>query len=245
MKGIYIGISYATEQQNEVNKFVSELDKLNVNYFYDEQHPELFWGEFAPEILNKIYKQCNWVVAFVSNDYMKKSLPLFEMNNAFYYKMQDLENKKRFLPIIYDGVELPEYLDGYFYLKRDKYELDEIAKILVKKIQSNKKNTTLKSIVKTSLKSFNPHNWNISSDKNEKNFLVKHRGTYLFQFNYDKKAKIYYVLNQHDVLMAAIKCTTDIIKIYNYGLFFEALDEISTSYFKEKLIELWERYEKN
>ena len=131
MKKMRVGISYATEQQEDVNKFVDELKKLEINYLYDEEHPYLFWGEYAPEALSKLYENVDCVVAFISPEYLQKALPVYEMRIAFYKQIHSFDGKYNFLPILYDGAKMPDFYHGKFYLSREKYSIEEIAQILL------------------------------------------------------------------------------------------------------------------
>lgn len=248
MKSVRVGISYATEQQEEVKLFVKELKRLKINYFYDEEHPELFWGEFAPEVLNQIYEGLDAVVVFISSEYGNKPLPRFEMQTAFYAKLHADTGEKYFLPILYDGAQMPVYFHGYFYLPRKKYTIPEIAEILAKRLRTRKTSTpTIKTVVRQSLKKYES-DLEFVKLENSSDFTIKSRADKkinLLRFVYDKKQRLYYVLDAHDNIKAAMETLSQGVSVFNYGLFGSNVRELSYKDLQTHLTDLWSTYDKN
>jgi len=236
MKKLKVGISYATEQQVEVDEFVKELNKLNIDYFYDKEHPYLFWGEYEPAILADIYNNVDCVVAFVSREYLQKTLPRFEMQVAFIKQMETTDGSYYFLPILYNDVKMPNYFHGNFHIWRQKYSLSELAKIVGNKLKligkRNNEVVNFKSVVCKYAKSLN--NITVISIKKSKNFdilnnLDKNKS---LKFRYSKPTQEYFVYDVLDKLKAVLSPSANTIKIINYGL----LPGIAHEYSSDELL---------
>lgn len=238
MKKLVVGISYATEQEKEVDDFVLELKQLKIKYFYDKEHPHLFWGEYEPEILAEIYNSVDCVVAFVSQQYLNKTLPRFEMKIAFTKYIEAQDKSYYFLPIVYKDVKMPNYYHGNFHIWRDKYSLAQIAKIVDDKLKEIQKNndkvTSFKTLIRRTLK--DSKNLSVVCSNGSKDFniiLTTDKKSILFMFKYKLDSEEYFVYDYLQHLKAIIVPEKSSLKIVNYGF----LSSIATEYTYDKFAE--------
>ncbi len=242
-----VGISYATEQKEDVENFVNELKKLNISYFYDEENPDVMWGNYAPDVLSKIYRNFKCVVAFVSKEYLNKAYPRFEMFVSFHNNLHLNNDLPYFLPIVYENVNMPSFYRGFFYIQREKYTIEKIAEILNKKLNDtcidsshniNIKELFLKNTNKQqiTIEEFDTYNFTISPISNTNNTS--------YCFKYDLTHNLYYVLDKNDNLKAVIKIKdNNQIDIINYSLFASITNELSINEFMIKFKRLLESNE--
>ncbi len=242
MKKLTVGISYATEQQEEIDEFVKELTKLKINYFYDKEHPALFWGEYEPEVLANIYNNVDCVVAFVSHEYLQKTLPRFEMQVAFTKHLETKDGSYYFLPIVYNDVKMPDYIHGNFHIWRQNYTLSDLAQIVEDKLKLIIKRTnevvSFKKVICNYVKDIN--NISIFDNKNSNNFDIINNSddNKSLKFRYKKTTQEYYVYDMLDRMRAVLTMGAYTIKIINYGLLPGILTEYSTDKFLKELQEV-------
>lgn len=223
MKKLTVGISYATEQQDEINEFVKELKKREIKYKYDKEHPHLFWGEYAPQALSEFYNTVDCIIAFVSSEYLKKALPRYEMRIAFTKHIETLDDSYYFLPVVYKDVKMPEYYHGNFHIWRDYYTLSELADIVgnkLKQIQKRYKDIfNFKKSIERNLKDCD--SITITNIPNSKSFSIisSDKKTTIFKFLYKTQSQEYEVYDYINKLKAVITPESTAIKIINYGFF--------------------------
>lgn len=241
MKKLKVGISYATEQQAEIEEFVKELAKLEIDYFYDKEHPYLFWGEYKPKVLSDIYNNVDCVVAFVSREYLHKTLPRFEMEVSFMKQMETADGSYYFLPILYNDVKMPNYFNGNFHIWRQKYSLSELAKIVENKLKLiGKRNNDILNFKSATCKYARDLNNITIISKKSKNFDIlnnsnKNRS---LKFRYNRLMQEYFVYDALDRLKAVLSLSSNAIKIINYGLLPGIAQEYSFDEFLKELQEI-------
>ena len=240
MKKLTVGISYATEQQKEVDDFVLELKRRNINYFYDKEHPHLFWGEYEPEILSNIYNAVDCVVAFVSPEYLNKTLPRFEMKIAFAKHIETQDKSYYFLPIVYKNVHMPDYYHGNFHIWRENYTLPQLAEIVGEKLKQiqkyNDKVTSFKTLIGNTLKG--SEKLSVSSQKGSKDFCIiftTDPQSILYKFKYKLTSGEYFVYDNSERLKAVIIPDKSNLKIVNYGFLAGISTEFTFDKFAEQL----------
>lgn len=243
MKQLTIGISYSIEQEKDVFDFVEELKKLKLKYFLDKENNHLFWGEYMPEALNKQYRSFDYVVAFVSKEYLKKAYPNFEMEVSFHEQMH--KQNSYFLPIIYDGVTLPHYYRGRIGLKRNDYTIPQIAEILNKKISTRScDKVLLRDIIKKTIKQDSLLKEKLTLKGSCKDFMITtNKDNFcILEFQFDSASDSFEVKKEspHGQILAKIYFSqdTDKIKILNYNLFDSAINECDIIKFAELITEV-------
>lgn len=128
-----IAFSFASEQKEIVEKYKKELQRLGLNVFVDDDHPELFVFNYVPDILKQIYDDENTtMLIFLSEDYAKKEFPLYEGHIA-----SDRLIKGKNLGIIrIDDAELSWLPNSFHFFDIRKYDMSYICHAIYKAIKN-------------------------------------------------------------------------------------------------------------
>ncbi len=239
MTGEKVGISYATEQKEDVEEFIKELIKLDIPYFIDNENQDVLWGGYAPDILSKEYRSFKCVVAFVSEEYLKKAYPRFEMYVSFHNELHNTDSNPYFLPIVYENVKMPQFYRGFFYLPRSKYSIKEIAEILNKKLSKTKEDQVyfdkldkiILEMINELIESLNEYVCEII----DKDIIIKRKQDIKKVFlylKYDYNYSLYYILDEFNIVRASIcySSTNKFIFLNN-----SLLASVGNEYTKEEL----------
>lgn len=130
-----VGISYAGEDRETVEKVLLELAKRNVRTFYDRNVDEMahLWGEDLGEILPRIYlKQSRFFMPFISESYVHKAFPKFEFKRALERAIRS--DDPFIIPVRLDDTVFDLLSDNVACLDIRKISPEEIAEAVVTKL---------------------------------------------------------------------------------------------------------------
>lgn len=129
-----VGLSYAGEDREKVEKVLLELSKRNIRAFYDRNEKPMMWGQNAARILGTIYtERCRHFMPFISAHYVKKAFPNFEYEKALTKAIKTRE-PEFVLPVRLDGSKFDLLDESVIYLNYDEEGPEEIAKHLAVKL---------------------------------------------------------------------------------------------------------------
>lgn len=129
-----VALSFAGEQRAYVRRVFSELSKLGVDAFYDEDQVGALWGEDLTEHFQHVYSTAQYVVMFISADYVGKAWTKHERRTAIGRSIQ--EDSAYILPVRFDNAEVPGLNANAAYLEASKYSPEQLAEIICKKLVS-------------------------------------------------------------------------------------------------------------
>ena len=129
-----VALSYAGEQRKYVAEVAKFLSERNVRCFYDKDEEIKLWGKNILDVLKNIYggEQSNFVVVFISAEYVKKAFTKFELENALSHAIQ--QNQVYILPVRFDSTDVPGLPSTTTYIDlKDKNPAD-LSKMIIQKI---------------------------------------------------------------------------------------------------------------
>ncbi len=131
-----VALSFAGEDRHHAEALAEFLESGGYSVFYDEYEQANLWGKNIYEHLSSVYKdQARYCVMFLSKHYARKLWPNHERQSAQARAFE--ENKEYILPIRIDDTEIPGFLSTVAYLDLRSMSIEEIYKILVKKLSSS------------------------------------------------------------------------------------------------------------
>lgn len=101
-----IGLSFAGEQRQYVERVAEELDYRGIRVYYDAYDQANLWGRNLAEYFAALFQEkCRYCIVFSSKEYAKKMWPTFELENAL---KKVTEGYKNFiLPVKFDDTIVP------------------------------------------------------------------------------------------------------------------------------------------
>lgn len=142
MENEKINFDFALSFAGEDREIVSALNKLLINHgatvFYDEEFQHEMLGKELVQYLRNVYSsQCKYCIVFISDDYANKMWPgKVEWPSIISASIE--KDNEFILPILIDKIKLNGLPSTIGYLDIDKYSLDEISNILMKKLGYSK-----------------------------------------------------------------------------------------------------------
>lgn len=128
-----IGLSFAGEQRDYVEKVATALATENITVFYDDYEKVQLWGKDLYQHLNDVYKnRCEYCLIFISEDYGKKLWTQHELKSA--QTKAFTENKEYILPVKFDDTEIPGLNDTVGYLDGNSHTPEQIATLAIAKL---------------------------------------------------------------------------------------------------------------
>lgn len=132
-KRYQIGLSFAGEDRDFVEKVALELDQNGIRVFYDNFENDDLWGKDLYQHLNNIYKnECEYCIIFISSSYAKKRWTSHELKSAQTRAFS--ENREYILPVRFDETELPGLNETVGYISGSFKSPEEIAQLAMKKL---------------------------------------------------------------------------------------------------------------
>lgn len=129
-----IGLSFAGEDRNYVEKVAEKLKQLGVTVFYDAYEQVNLWGKDLYQHLNDVYKnKCQYCIIFISEHYAKKLWTKHELKSAQARAFN--ENKEYILPARFDNTEVPGINTTVGYLDCSKTSPESIAILATEKLK--------------------------------------------------------------------------------------------------------------
>ena len=131
-----IGLSFAGEQREFVDKVAKELSAKGVKVFYDTYEQSDLWGKDLYQHLNDIYRnKCKFCIVFLSKQYAEKLWTRHELEAAQARAFK--ENEEYILPVKFDETEIPGINPTTGYLSASNFDPKQIAEMAIKKLASD------------------------------------------------------------------------------------------------------------
>jgi hypothetical protein len=128
-----VAISFAGEDRSIAEDIARRLDAAGYSVFYDDFEAERLWGRDLPVELGKVYREgARFCVLLVSRHYKSKMWTNFERQYVISRLMSEHDNYV--LPIRIDDAEIPGLPPTIGYLSLERYSLNEILSLLLKKL---------------------------------------------------------------------------------------------------------------
>ena len=115
-----IGLSFASEQRDYVERVAEELNYRGVRVYYSAYDQANLWGRDLGEYFREVFQdKCRYCIVFASKEYATKMWPTFELENAL--KKTTESHKDYILPVRFDQTIIPGipytlgYLDAHSY----------------------------------------------------------------------------------------------------------------------------------
>ena len=132
-----VALSFADEDRIHAKTLAELLQSANVKVFYDSFEQSSLWGEDLYTYLADIYgKKAKYCVMFLSANYKSKLWTSHE--RKFAQERAFIENRAYILPIKLDDTEIPGIPTTISYLDLRVTPIDEVFRLLIKKLQSFK-----------------------------------------------------------------------------------------------------------
>ena len=121
-----VAFSYASEQEKCVSRVAHILREDGVRVFYAPDQEDEFLGEDMIVRFYRIYRyDCKYVVAFISDDYLKKDFTMHEASTAML--RQKSEGRNCLIPVCFNGATLPKLNPDVSRIHADGLNAVEIA----------------------------------------------------------------------------------------------------------------------
>lgn len=135
-------ISFAGEDRDHAGRLAELLKRDGFDVFYDKHEEADLWGKNLYEHLTDIYsKHGKYCVMFLSKHYAEKQWPSLERKAAQARAFK--EHEEYILPIRIDDTEIPGILDTVVYEDLRQKTIEEIYRILKKKLSPGKESLPL------------------------------------------------------------------------------------------------------
>ncbi|EQB64875.1 MAG: hypothetical protein AMDU3_IPLC00004G0453 [Thermoplasmatales archaeon I-plasma] len=122
-----VALSFAGEQRDYVRQVADELDNMGVKVFYDEFYEWKIWGKNMIEYFRNIYyKDSEFCMMFVSENYVNKAWPTHERHSAMDRQLDEF-GKNYILPVKFDCTEVPGLSTSVKFLDANKLTPQQIA----------------------------------------------------------------------------------------------------------------------
>ncbi|MEG3180658.1 toll/interleukin-1 receptor domain-containing protein [Sphingomonas sp. LT1P40] len=132
-RSFQVALSFAGEQRAYVRNVATALAARHISVFYDEFESNALWGKDGAEHFHQIYSRASqYVVMFISADYVQKAWTRQERRSAISRQMKD--DAEYILPVRFDHTEVPGLPDTLQYLLADRFTPAELALEIAKKI---------------------------------------------------------------------------------------------------------------
>ena len=131
-----IAVSFAGEQRDYVDKTVSACKALGLNVFYDRDKNNDWWGADFIRKQRQIYSsKTRFFVAFISNEYLGKPIPMDEFSSAMLTAVK--QGDGYILPVLIGNPDIPSDLlhPHIGYLRAESYTPEQLAGQLSKKVR--------------------------------------------------------------------------------------------------------------
>ncbi len=110
-----VGLSFAGEQREYVDRVANELSSLGIRVFFDDYERADLWGKDLYVHLDNIYQyRCRYCILFVSKDYARKVWPNAERQSAQARAVK--EKQEYILPVRFDNTPVPGLRDTIHYI---------------------------------------------------------------------------------------------------------------------------------
>lgn len=138
-KNFDIGISYAIEDIEIVQRIVDELKKLNISILWDQEHEDILVGRNLSYSLRYFFENdlCKYYLIFVSTSYVCKTWTRYESEILLEKRIRNLQKDfmtDNIILISIDGTQLEGWSTSTISFDIRKQTPKQIASIMQKKI---------------------------------------------------------------------------------------------------------------
>ena len=128
-----VGLSFAGEQREYVERVASELKSRGIRVFYDDYERGSLWGKDLYTHLSNIYEHmCMYCVIFVSKEYADKVWTNHERQSA---QARAINEKQEYiLPGRFDDTEIPGLLDTTGYIDLNETPPPQLCELIAVKL---------------------------------------------------------------------------------------------------------------
>jgi hypothetical protein len=131
-----VAISFAGTERVLAQTLASQVTDAGFTPFYDEFYPEQLWGKDLVALFDNIYRKWSrYCVMLISREYADRLWPTQERRSALARQLQE-RGQDYILPIQVEDVDLEGLPPTIGYLSLKQYTVEQIASILIKKLQS-------------------------------------------------------------------------------------------------------------
>lgn len=128
-----VALSFAGEQRSYVEKVARNLQARSIVVFYDDFEKISLWGENAAEAFDKAFaQQANYVVMFISQEYVAKAWPRHERRVALSRAVQ--EPGEYILPVRFDDTPVPGLPAATIFLRAEDHTPAQLAATIAEKL---------------------------------------------------------------------------------------------------------------
>lgn len=134
-----LAVSFAGEHRDYVEATVRACQATGLSVFYDRDKNSEWWGQSFIRDQRRVYgSQTRFFVPFISDEYLKKSIPMDEFSAAMMTAVK--QGDGYILPVLIGSVQVPaELLHPHIhYLRAEDYSPEELASELKRKVAAAK-----------------------------------------------------------------------------------------------------------
>ncbi|HET7443519.1 MAG TPA: TIR domain-containing protein [Solirubrobacterales bacterium] len=126
-------LSFPGEHRDYVRSVYEALALRGIECFFDEPHQVELWGQDLAERFDRVFrKEAQFCVAFVSEEWVKRTWPAHERRSAVARMLQE---PGYLLPVRFDDTEVPGMSPTIGYLDGTILKPHELAELIVKKVK--------------------------------------------------------------------------------------------------------------
>ena len=131
-----IGLSFASEQRDYVERVAEELDYRGIRIFYDAYEQANLWGRNLGEYFKEVFQdKCRYCIVFASKEYATKMWPTVELENAL--KRATESSNDFILPLRFDDTIIPGIPYTLGYLDAHSLNPVQISQLAAQKLGVN------------------------------------------------------------------------------------------------------------
>ena len=128
-----IGLSFASEQREYVERVAEELNYRGIRVYYDAYDQANLWGRDLGEYFSEVFQdRCRYCIVFASKEYATKMWPTFELENAL--KKATTSNIGFILPVRFDQTIIPGIPYTLGYIDAHSHTPVEISRLAAQKL---------------------------------------------------------------------------------------------------------------
>lgn len=141
-KDFDIGISYAIEDIDIVQKVINELKQLNISVLWDQDNEDILVGRSLLYSLRYFFENnlCKFYLIFVSDSYVQKQWTRYESEILLEKRIKNLREDfmtDKIIPVNIDGAQLEGWSSAIVSFDINKQTPKQIASIMQKKLNKN------------------------------------------------------------------------------------------------------------
>ena len=137
-----IGISYAIEDIDIVQKVINELKQLNISIFWDKENEDILVGRSLPYSLRYFFENdlCKYYLIFISDSYVRKQWTRYESEILLEKRIRNFQKDfmtDKIIPVSIDGAQLEGWGTSIVGFDIPKQTPKQIASIMQKKLNES------------------------------------------------------------------------------------------------------------